>query len=314
MLPICNTTNSNPPTNSLQTSPSNTRCGYVALVGRPNAGKSTLFNAFLGQRLSIVTAKPQTTRGRVLGILTRAESQVVFLDTPGLLEPSYKLHESMERQIEQAAREADMALLLIDASKPRDRAKLVHRFLEKARTPVIAVLNKIDLLDPKILDSLLEQLRKEYNLQELLPISALRGAHLDTLLERIDAHLPLGPKLYPDDMVAEQPERFFAAELIREAAFENLEDELPYSINIAIEEFKERAEGKTYINAVLYVERESQKGIVIGRKGVRLQAIGKQARKGIEQMLEQSVYLELWVKVRPGWRNHERDLKEFGYL
>ena len=207
-----------------------------------------------------------------------------------------------------------MALLLIDASKPRDRAKLVHRFLEKARTQVIAVLNKIDLLDPKILDSLLEQLRKEYNLQELLPISALRGAHLDTLLERIDAHLPLGPKLYPDDMVAEQPERFFAAELIREAAFENLEDELPYSINIAIEEFKERAEGKTYINAVLYVERESQKGIVIGRKGVRLQAIGKQARKGIEQMLEQSVYLELWVKVRPGWRNHERDLKEFGYL
>ncbi|MFT5088594.1 MAG: GTP-binding protein Era [Candidatus Latescibacterota bacterium] len=306
--------NSNPPTSSLQTSPSNTRCGYVALVGRPNAGKSTLFNAFIGQRLSIVTAKPQTTRGRVLGILTRPESQVVFLDTPGLLEPSYKLHESMERQIEQAAREADTALLLIDGTKPRDRAKLVHRFLERARTPVIAVLNKIDLLEPKIIDNLLEQLRKEYGLQELLPISALHGAHLETLLERIDGQMPQGPKLYPDDMVAEQPERFFAAELIREAAFENLEDELPYSINISIEEFKERPEGKTYINAVLYVERDSQKGIVIGRKGVRLHAIGKQARKGIEEMLEQSVYLELWVKVRPGWRNQDRDLREFGYL
>ncbi len=307
-------TNSNLPTNSLPTSASNTRCGYVALVGRPNAGKSTLFNAFVGQRLSIVTAKPQTTRGRILGVLTRSQSQIVFLDTPGLLEPSYKLHESMERQIDQASREADIALLLIDASKPRDRAKLVRRFLEQTRTPVIATLNKIDLLQDKVLDNLRRLLCDEYGLDKLWPISALHGNHLTALLEHIDTRLPLGPKLYPDDMVAEQPERFFAAELIREAAFEHLDDELPYSINIAIEEFKDRSEGKTYINAILYVERESQKGIVIGRKGTRLQSIGRQARKGIEEMLEKPVYLELWVKVRPGWRNHERDLQEFGYL
>jgi GTP-binding protein Era len=284
------------------------------LVGRPNAGKSTLFNAFIGQRLSIVTAKPQTTRGRILGVLTRSESQIVFLDTPGLLEPSYKLHESMERQIDQASREADMALLLIDASRPRDRSKLVRRFLEQTRTPVIATLNKIDLLQDGVVDNLRRMLRDEYGLEELLPISALRGNHLSALLEHIDSRLPLGPKLYPDDIVAEQPERFFAAELIREAAFEHLDDELPYSINIAIEEFTDRSEGKTYINAILYVERESQKGIVIGRKGTRLQSIGRQARKGLEEMLEKPVYLELWVKVRPGWRNHERDLREFGYL
>ncbi len=261
-----------------------------------------------------MTAKPQTTRGRVLGILTRPQSQVVFLDTPGLLEPSYKLHESMERQIEQAAREADMALLLIDASKPRDRAKLVRRFLEQTRTPVLAALNKVDLLGPGIVENLQRQLCEEYGLKELIPISALQKAQLGPLLERIDGGLPIGPKLYPDEMVAEQPERFFAAEIIRESAFEHLENELPYSINISIDEFKERTANKTYISAVIYVERESQKGIVIGRKGTRLQAIGKQARKGIEELIEQSVYLELWVKVRPGWRNHERDLREFGYL
>ena len=249
-----------------------------------------------------------------MGVLTRSQSQVIFLDTPGLLEPSYKLHESMERQIEQAAREADVALLLIDASQPRDRAKLVRRFLEQARTPVIAALNKIDLLGEGILENLERQIQSEYNLPELVPISALQGSHLTPLLDRIDAHMPKGPKLYPDEMVAEQPERFFAAELIRESAFEHLENELPYSINIAIEEFKERTANKTYISAVIYVERESQKGIVIGRKGARLQAIGKQARKGIEAMIDQSVYLELWVKVRPGWRNQERDLREFGYL
>ena len=220
----------------------------------------------------------------------------------------------MERQIEQAAREADVALLLIDASQPRDRAKLVRRFLEQARTPVIAALNKIDLLGSGILENLQRQIQSEYNLSELISISALQGSHLSTLLERIDTHLPTGPKLYPDEMIAEQPERFFAAELIRESAFEHLENELPYSINIAIDEFKERTANKTYISAVIYVERDSQKGIVIGRKGSRLQSIGKQARKAIETLIDQSVYLELRVKVRPGWRNQESDLREFGYL
>ena len=290
------------------------RSGYVALIGRPNAGKSTLFNAFIGQRLSIVTAKPQTTRGRILGIVTDNENQIVFLDTPGLLQPSYKLHESMEKQIEHAAKQADLALLILDATNPKDRLPLVQHFLAKNRTPVFALLNKIDLIPEDRVDSLLSDLCTIYKIPEIIPLSALTNKNLDTVFTQIKAKLPEGPQLYPEDMIAEQPERFFAAELIREAAFEHLEDELPYSINIAIEDFVERTDEKSYILGIIYVERESQKGIVIGRKASRLQAIGKQARKSIEDLVQGKVYLELKVKVRSGWRNNESALNEFGYL
>ena len=290
------------------------RVGYVALAGRPNAGKSTLFNAFLGQRLSIVTAKPQTTRSRILGILTRPQSQIIFLDTPGLLDASYKLHETMASQIDQAARQADLVLLLFDASHPKDRSALVKHFLERARAPVLAVLNKTDLVQPAQLDALQKSLVDEFGIASPIPVSALRGDGLGKLLSRLEAQLPCGPKLYPDDMVAEQPERFFAAERIREVAFEHLEDELPYAINIHIEEFRERPGHKTYIRAIIYVGRESQKGIVIGKKGMRLRSIGRQARTALEELLDAPVYVELWVKVRSDWRNKERDLREFGYL
>ena len=290
------------------------RVGYVALAGRPNAGKSTLFNAFLGQRLSIVTAKPQTTRSRILGILTRPQSQIIFLDTPGLLDASYKLHETMASQIDQAARQADLVLLLFDASHPKDRSALVKHFLERTRVPVLAVLNKTDLVQPAQLDALQKSLVDEFGIASPLPVSALRGDGLGKLLSRLEAQLPCGPKLYPDDMVAEQPERFFAAERIREVAFEHLEDELPYAINIHIEEFRERPGHKIYISAIIYVGRESQKGIVIGKKGMRLRSIGRQARVALEELLDAPVYVELWVKVRPDWRNKERDLREFGYL
>lgn len=290
------------------------RVGYVALAGRPNAGKSTLFNAFLGQRLSIVTAKPQTTRSRILGILTRPQSQIIFLDTPGLLEASYKLHETMAHQIDQAARQADLALLLFDASRPKDRSALVKDFLERTRVPVLAVLNKVDIVQPTQLDALQKSIADEFGIASPIPVSALRGDGLGKLLSRLEAQLPCGPKLYPDDMVAEQPERFFAAERIREVAFEHLEDELPYAINIHIEEFRQRPGHKTYIRAIIYVGRESQKGIVIGKKGMRLRSIGRKARAALEELLDEPVYVELWVKVRPDWRDKERDLREFGYL
>ena len=227
------------------------RSGYVALIGRPNAGKSTLFNAFIGQRLSIVTAKPQTTRGRILGIVTDNENQIIFLDTPGLLQPSYKLHESMEKQIEHAARQADLALLILDATNPKDRLPLVQHFLAKNRTPVFALLNKIDLIPEDRVDSLLSDLCTIYKIPEIIPLSALTNKNLDTVFTQIKAKLPEGPQLYPEDMIAEQPERFFAAELIREAAFEHLEDELPYSINIAIEDFVERSDEKSYILGII---------------------------------------------------------------
>lgn len=309
--------NSNPPTASPPDSASDsaerpTRCGYIALVGRPNVGKSTLFNAFIGQRLSIVTPKPQTTRGRILGILTRPSSQIVFLDTPGLLESQYKLHETMEKQIATAVRDADLALLLIDAERPRDRRELVLTFLRQTHIPIVAALNKTDLLSPERSAAIIASIKSEFGLETLLPLSALRGDHVEELLDHLKGHLPPGPKLYPDDMVAEQPERFFAAELIREAAFNNLSDELPYAINVIIDEFAERKR-KTYIHATIYVERDSQKGIVIGNKGERLRTIGRQARLAIEDFLDFAIYLDLWVKVRPDWRNRDRDLREFGY-
>lgn len=290
-----------------------TRCGYVALVGRPNTGKSTLFNAFLGQPLSIVTSKPQTTRSRVLGILTRPRSQIIFLDTPGLLEPSYKLHESMERQIFTAAREADLVLLLMDASRPRDGRDLIRGFLERSRVPLIAALNKIDLLTEAQVQAQRAQLRRELGLKNLLPISALGGEGVDDLLENAESLLPSGPKLYPDSMISDQPERFFVSEFIRAAAFNNLLDELPYALNVAVESFADRPE-KTYVQALIFVERESQKGIVIGRKGSLLRKIGREARLQIEEFLQRPVYLDLWVKVRPDWRKRERDLTEFGYM
>jgi GTP-binding protein Era len=288
------------------------RSGYVALVGRPNAGKSTLFNAFVGLRLSIVTPKPQTTRSRILGILTRPASQMIFLDTPGLLEPQYRLHATMAQQIELAARQSDLSLLLIDAERPEDRADLVRTFLRQATQPVIPVLNKTDLLPPAALDSTLTAVATAFEVGPLTPLSALRGDGVAALLDRLESLLPAGPQLYPEDMVAEQPERFFAAEYIREAAFGQLEDEVPYAVSVAIEEFREQP-GRTYIGATLYVERDSQKGIVIGRGGTRLRTIGTLARQQLELFLEAPVFLDIRVKVRPDWRRKERDLKEFGY-
>ena len=281
-------------------------------MGRPNAGKSTLFNAFLGQRLSIVTAKPQTTRNRILGILTRPQSQMIFLDTPGLLDPSYKLHEHMEASIDLASREADVVILLADATRIQDRDNLVRAFVKRNNTPLIAVLNKIDLVDPQQIEEAQKIWSAAFSLDPPLPISALTGTQIDVLVDQVEQLLPTGAQLYPDDMIAEQPERFFVSELIREAAFSLLSDELPYALNVEIEEFVER-QPKTFIRAVLHVERESQKGIVIGKRGIRLREIGAQARPAIETFIQAPVYLELWVKVRPDWRNKERALREFGY-
>jgi len=289
-----------------------TRCGYVALVSRPNAGKSTLFNALIGQRLSIVSAKPQTTRNRIHGILTRPASQIVFLDTPGLLEPDYKLHERMAGQIGFALRDADLVLLLLDADRPRDRRDLLRDFVRQNRLPLVAALNKVDLLAEDQVQTALASHREEFGLSEVHPLSALNRLHLDELLEAVETWLPFGEKLYPDDMIAQEPERFFAAELVREAAFNNLEEEIPYAVNVVVEEFKERTD-LTYVRAVIFVERESQKGIVIGRRGTRLRTIGKQARAQIEELVDDKVYLDLWVKVRSDWRNREKDLKEFGF-
>jgi GTPase len=313
--PIC----SLPPSVSDEAVTSSTedhRFGYITLVGRPNVGKSTLFNAFLGQRLSIVTARPQTTRGRILGILTRPDSQLVFLDTPGLLEAAYKLHETMAKQIQRACSDGDAVVLLLDATHPDDRADLITTFLARNRKPLLGVLNKVDRLTPTAVDPLITSLCKRYGIDGLLPLSALTGTNVPALLQLVADLVPVGPPLYPEEMVAEQPERFFAAELVRETAFEQLSDELPYSIQVEVDEFREPVEGdgrKTYLHATLYVERDSQKGIVIGKGGSRLRSIGSGARRKVEALIDGPVYLELRVRVRPDWRKRDRDLNEFGY-
>ena len=229
----------------------------------------------------------------------------------------------MDSQIGRAAAEADAILLLLDATRLDDRRDLVTVFVERAQSPIVVALNKTDLLTEEQTMAALERIHGELGLSAIVPISALRVDNLDNLLNVLESYLPLGPQLYPEDMIAEQPERFFVAELIREAAFEKLSDELPYTVQVVIEEFDEPEETtddatgksarKTYIDATLYVERDTQKRIVIGKKGARLRDIGRQARERIEALIEAQVYLDLHVKVRRDWRNRDRDLKEFGY-
>ncbi len=223
----------------------------------------------------------------------------------------------MEVQIRRACADADAVVLLLDGTRPDDRSRLVDAFLQRNRKPVLPVLNKVDRIDPEGLEPLLARLSGDHGLPDILPISALTGTNVAFLLSRLEGLLPAGPAMYPADRIAEQPERFFAAELIRETAFEQLADELPYSIQVQVDEFREPRAGdgrKTYLLATLFVERDSQKGIVIGRKGARLRSIGSGARASIEQLVDGPVFLELRVKVRPDWRRRERDLKEFGYL
>ena len=249
---------------------------------------------------------------------------MIFLDTPGLLEPTSRLHETMGRQIDRSARDADVILLVVDASRPRNRVDLVRSFLERSRTPVVAALNKIDTIAEGSRDPIGAAVARDLGLDRLRAVSAATGENVHQLLAELETALPLGARLYPDEVIADQPERFFAGELVREAAFEQLSEELPYSIAVDVDDFRDPGtEGscqgdaqrrkKTYVSAVLYVDRDSQKGIVIGRGGSMLKRIGSRARAGIEDLLDREVYLELRVKVRRDWRNRDRDLKEFGY-
>jgi len=290
------------------------RSGYVALVGPPNAGKSTLLNQIVRSRLGIVSPKPQTTRRRTLGIVTGEGYQIVFLDTPGIIDPKYALQEALMRTVGEVLTDADLAVVLLDAGAVRpERLGISDRagsFVGKR----IAVLNKIDLLrrrDEMI--PLLQSIGETGLFAEIVPISALTGEGVDRLLSVIVSFLDEGPPYYPEDQLTEQPERFFVGEMIREQAFLRFQEEIPYSIEVEITEFKERPESKDYIEAVLFVESNSQKGIVIGRHGQAIRAMGEAARATIEQFLGRPVYLDLRVKVAPKWRRDEAALRRLGY-
>ena len=295
--------------------PPDHRSGFVAVVGRPNVGKSTLMNAYLGQKIAIVSEKPQTTRNRLLGILTRDDAQIIFVDTPGIHVPLHKLGEVMVEAAVRAIPDADVVLLVVDASQPPTREDVLAADVIRKQggdAPVVMVLNKVDLLpssDSPYAQAYLGLLQPP----AWLPVSATRGDNRDALLDLIIAYLPPGPRYYPEDQVTDQQTRFIVAELIREAALRRLHQEVPHALAVVVSEFKQRSEDMTYIGATLFVERDSQKGIVIGQGGRTLKEIGQTARVEIEKLVDTRVFLELWVKVRPKWRKKEEELRQLGY-
>jgi GTPase len=286
------------------------RCGYAAFVGRPNVGKSTLVNRLVGHKISIVTRKPQTTRSRVLGILSDPGFQLILLDTPGVIKPSYGLQKFMMTAVTSAVRDADVVLFLADASHDSPDTLTLEYTGGK---PVILVVNKIDKIAKEKALPLVEAYQELKDFADVVPISALKGRNVDTLLEVVASYLPMGPPLYPEDMLSEQPERFFVAEIVREKIFERYQQEIPYATQVNIVDFTEKPGEKDVIDAEIIVERDTQKGILIGKGGLALKAVGMAARKDIEEFLGRPVFLRLFVKVRGDWRNSETYLKSYGY-
>ncbi|MFH1861144.1 MAG: GTPase Era [bacterium] len=287
--------------------------GYVGIIGRPNVGKSTLLNAFLGEKISIVTPKPQTTRHRIMGILTLEDSQIIFLDTPGILEPHYQLHKNMVKCVYRVLDEADVVVFMVEPAPLQGMEKRIIERLSSCQQPVLLVINKIDTIQKDTLLPLIKTYDEMNIFHEIIPISALKLKGTDNLLKTIKTSLPEGEPFYPSDMLTDKPERFFAAEIIREKIFKYYQEEIPYSTTVVIEEFKER-KPKDYIQGIIYVERESQEGILIGKNGAGLKKVSTEARKDIEELIGREVYLELWVKTRKDWRKSLNALKEFGYI
>ena len=295
-----------------------TKAGYVSIVGKPNAGKSTLINAILGTKLSIVTPKPQTTRKNILGIISSETSQVIFVDTPGFIKPRYELQKSMVNNIIESIQGTDLILILFDVSD-RDNidfflsSELIE-IIKVQKKPAFLLINKIDLLkNVKDVLPLIAEFSKSNLFKEIFPISALKKANIEDLLKSNEKYLTDSPFLFETDIISTQNDRFFASEIIRERVFMSYGDELPYSTEILINEFKEREKGKWYISADIIIERESQKKIIIGTKGEKIKAVGEIARQNIEQFIQHPVYLELFVKVRPKWRDNKSVLKSLGY-
>lgn len=291
--------------------PKNHRSGVIAVVGRPNAGKSTLVNAILGQKIAIVSPKPQTTRRQQLGIYTQPDAQLLFVDTPGLHKPQHKLGEYMVEMADRALRDADVILWVIDVSiPPHPGDKFIADKVRDAKTPVVLALNKVDLLQPDA--NLAEHLQIVEHV-EAHYVSALKGSGVPELLQALIARMPKGPRYYPIDQVSEVNMRFIAAEIIREKIMLHTEKEVPHAAAVEVEEYKEREKGVHYINATIYVERDSQKGIVIGKQGAMIKQIGSEARAELEAMVEGKVFIELHVQVLKNWRSDIGLMHRLGY-
>ena len=290
------------------------KSGFVAIVGKPNVGKSTLINDFLGCKLSIVTPKPQTTRKKIMGVLTKEDYQIVFYDTPGIMEPKYELQKYMVKEAYEAIEDADVILMMAEPFEPpAEKDKDFFEKLSHLNIPVILAINKVDLVEKDSLIPILSAYNHRFNFAEIVPISALKGTNLDLMLNLVVKYLPEGEPFYPDDYMTDYNERFLASEIIREKVFEFYGEEIPYSTTVEIEEFKEREAGKDFIKAIIFVERDSQKGIIIGENGKAIKRVGVIAREEIEKQTGRKVYLELWVKVMEKWRKDKKKLYKLGY-
>lgn len=291
----------------------NYKSGFVTVIGRPNVGKSTLINKIIGQKVVITSNKPQTTRNRIQCIYTDDDAQIIFLDTPGIHKPKFKLGEYMLKAAESTLREVDAIFFVIDATeKFGGGEKYILERLQVTNKPVILVVNKIDLIEREKILPIISDYSLRRNFAAVVPISAADGTNLNFLIAEAKNFLPEGEKLYPDDMITDQTERLIVAELIREKILRETQDEVPHSIAVDIEEFKERDGGAIFIRATIYVERDSQKGILIGKNGSMLKKIGAEARPEIEMLLGTKIFLDLWVKVKRDWRNSVGALKNFG--
>lgn len=286
--------------------------GFVNIFGAPNAGKSTLLNALLGERLVITSGKVQTTRHRILGILTEPSYQIVFSDTPGIIEPKYKLHERMMKQVKNALEDADVALLVHDITLPIDDLKIITGTL-RLKVPTILLLNKIDLIkQPQELKQRVAGFQQVYSQWQVLPIAAQQKSQVDAIVPAVLKHLPQGEPYYPDDSMSDRPVRFFASELIREQIFNQYHEEIPYHTAVIIQSFEEKPT-LTVIKAEIIVSRETQKVILLGKAGSLIKQLGINSRLAIEEFIGRKVHLELFIKVRPKWRDNDSYLREYGY-
>ncbi|MCR8845789.1 GTPase Era [Paenibacillus sp. SC116] len=290
------------------------KSGFVAIVGRPNVGKSTLMNHVIGQKIAIMSDKPQTTRNKIHGVYTTDSSQIVFLDTPGIHKRTSKLGDYMNQVALNTLNEVEAVLFLVDVAAGLGGGdRFVIEQLKQVKTPVILVMNKIDQVRPDEVPAMIQQYNALHEFAAIVPISALQGNNVDRLVQVLHGYLPEGPQYYPDDQITDHPEQFVVAELIREKILHATREEIPHSIAVTIEDMRVQENGVVYISAVIFVERDSQKGIIIGKQGALLKQVGKQARRDIETLLGSRTFIELWVKVKKDWRNHERVLKDLGF-
>lgn len=291
------------------------KSGFVTIVGRPNVGKSTFLNRVIGQKIAIMSDKPQTTRNKVQGVYTTEDTQMIFIDTPGIHKPKHKLGEFMLKVSKNALREVEAIMFMVNATQKMGAGdRFVMEMLKGTKTPVFLIVNKIDAVHPDELLSIIDAYKAEFDFAEIVPISALQGNNVDKLLETLKKYLPAGPQYYPADQVTDHPERFIIAELIREKVLHLTRDEIPHSVAVEIEKIaKDENKDLVRINASIIIERDSQKGIIIGKRGALLKEIGTRARHDIETLLGSKVYLELWVKVQKDWRDRASQLRDYGY-